>query len=186
MKDYKKLFVELISKEFWESGKKFILDDQNKKQISLCFDWVIGKESDSFRVKDNKGLLLMGRVGTGKSCILKATMKFAEYLHEISTVWVTSDSASEIFKGSNIDDTNYNRLCTCKILSIDDIGKEPALVFGSSPIGAILRERYDKKRITCFTTNLKMKDLLLRYDESFEDKLYQMCLIIPFEGESKR
>lgn len=75
---------------------------------------------------------------------------------------------------------------TCKLLFIDDIGYEALKVFDHYPIPEVIRERYDKKRITCLTTNMSMDEITARYFKSFEDKLNEMCFIVKFEGESKR
>lgn len=180
----KNYFLKLIQDEFFKVQKTIQIDDTNRPKIAKCFDWVIGDVD----VALGKGLLLRGNVGTGKSCIMKAVKSFVNELYpNIFTLYLTSDQIANIYKLTGEEfDKRLNQVNTCKILFIDDIGYEPLKVFENSPIAEVIRERYDKRRITCLTTNFEMSELALRYGTSFEDKLSEMCYIIKFEGESKR
>jgi DNA replication protein DnaC len=181
---WKKYFLKLITDEFYQKHKVFKLDENNKPKIALCFDWVIGNVDIGL----NKGLLLRGDVGTGKSAIMKACRKLCEKLYTgIYTRYATADEISRLFKDSSEDsDRKLNNLLTARILFIDDIGYEALKVFDHYPIMEVIRDRYDKKRITCITTNMSMEEMAERYNKSFEDKISEMCFIIKFEGNSKR
>jgi len=181
---WKKHFLKLIQDEFFRTQKTFQLDENNKSKIALCFDWIVG----SVDITLNKGLLLRGDVGTGKSSILKACKTLCEILYDkIYIHYVTADYISRLYSDRSEDgDKRLTQIMTSRILFIDDIGYEALKVFDHYPIAEVIRERYDKKRMTCLTTNMSMEEIAIRYNKSFEDKLSEMCFIIKFEGESKR
>jgi DNA replication protein DnaC len=181
---WKQKFIEFIHDEFFSVNKPFLLTEENKPKISLCFDWIIGRVDKSL----NKGLLLRGDVGSGKSCLLKATRSMCELLYSnLYSKYVTADEISRLYRsGDETCEKIITQIMTCKLLFIDDIGYEALKVFDHYPIPEVIRERYDKKRITCLTTNMSIDEITARYGKSFEDKLSEMCFIVKFEGESKR
>lgn len=181
---WKRHFLKLIKDEFFSCQKVFELDEYNKNKIRNCWDWVIGNVD----IYLNKGLLLYGDIGTGKSCLLKATKKLCNILYpEIFTIYITANDIALLFKENNENsETKLRQIMTCKILFIDDIGYEPLKIFEYHPIQSVILERYDKKRITCLTSNLNNDEIYSRYGASFEDKLNQMTFKLKFEGKSKR
>jgi DNA replication protein DnaC len=181
---WKWYFLGLIQDEFFKSQKTIQLDESNKSKIAFCFDWIIG----SVDITLNKGLLLRGDVGTGKSSILKAIKTLISKLYDgIFILYLTSDQITHVYKLNGDEfEKRINQINTCKILFIDDIGYEALRIFEHSPIAEVIRERYDKKRVTCITTNMSVKELAERYGNSFEDKINEMCFIVQFNGKSKR
>lgn len=181
---WKRYFLQLIYNKFYQSQKQLKLDDNNKAKIAICFDWIVG----NIDLTLNKGLLLRGEVGTGKSCILKACKTFIEKLYNgVYCRYITADEISRTFEEkTESSEKKLNHIFTEKILFIDDIGYEALKVFDHYPIAEVIRERYDKKRITCLTTNMTMEEIANRYGKSFEDKLNEMTFIVKFDGDSKR
>lgn len=185
---WKNLFVELIKNEFYKENKVFVLDDNNREKIAFCFKWVIGDVD----VTLNKGLLLRGEVGTGKSSIMKACKRLCEIIYNnangfLHPIYITADEVSRLYKESSEEtEKRLTQIMTSRLLFIDDIGYEALKVYDHYPISEVIRERYDKKRVTCFTTNLSMDAIRERYKTSIEDKLSEMCFIVKFDGESKR
>lgn len=181
----KRKFIELIRAEFLEADKKLIIDENLKPVIKFCFNWVLGLEID---VKQNKGIQLVGDVGLGKSCILKAVHKMVTMLYDIVAIYITANKIARLFKHSNEEnEIAINRLIYCRLLFIDDIGTEDLKVYDSFPVQEIIRERYDHKRIISFTTNIiDPEDLRIKYSKSIEDKLSHSTFRIEFKGTTKR
>lgn len=185
---WKEYFIKLIQDEFYNANKEFKMTDYLRPKIKVCFDWVVGNMDVSL----NKGLLLRGDVGTGKSAIMKACMKLCIKLYNGSygflyPIYITADKVSRLYTNrSDESERRLNQIMTTRLLFIDDIGYEAKKVFDHYPIPELIRERYDNKRITCFTTNMSMEEIKAEYGVSVEDKLNEMCTIIKFEGQSKR
>jgi DNA replication protein DnaC len=181
-------FLKLINAEFYKGQQRFVIDDTNRAKIAFCFDWIVGNIDISL----NKGLILRGDVGTGKSSILKAIKMLCQVLYNnekgnLYPKYITADSIARLYNNDfEESEIKLNQLFTTRLLFIDDIGYEAIKVYDHHPIPEIIRDRYDKKRITCITTNLTMSELAERYGKSFEDKLNEMCFIIKFDGDSKR
>lgn len=187
---WKNLFLSLITDEFYRSNVKFELDQVLKEKIARIFDWIVGHNID---FRENKGLFLFGSVGTGKSSILKAVMRMIDNLYSdnetgtVYTKYVTADEIARLYsENSDSSDIKLRSIRTYQLVFIDDIGYEAFKVFDHYPICEIIRDRYDNKRITCFTSNMNQAELKQRYGDSIEDKLAEMCTFIEFKGKSKR
>lgn len=93
-------------------------------------------------------------------------------------------TATEIAKGHVSD------LLSSGFLAVDDIGVEPIEVndFGTkqTPIVDLIYSRYDKQLCTVFSSNCGMKEIKDKYGERIADRLSEMCVMIPFNGESFR
>lgn len=181
----KRLFVNLIRGEFFDENKEVIIDDTNRTQIGFLYNWATG----NFDGPRNKGVILRGDVGTGKTSLLKATHKLLLAINgEILNSRIISSDLLSIMATSrnNYEEMVYESVSNSKILFIDDIGYEPLKIFDRSPIAEIIRERYNRKLTTCFSTNYTMKELSERYGSSFEDKVNEMAFIIKFNGPSRR
>lgn len=179
----KKRFIQLIQSNLLETNRTFKIDDTNRQNLAFIFDWIIGK----CEVEKRKGLMLVGEIGLGKSAIMKAVSELVKEIHECTSIYITANNVARLYRSKDDDAAiKINRLITCKLLFIDDIGTEDRKVYDTHPIEEIIRERYEMKRITSFTTNLSSKELIDRYTQSIEDKISHMTFLVPFKGQSKR
>jgi len=184
IQELKHRFIELISNEFLEADKPFDISDVLKPKLLFIFNWTMGI---GINIRDNKGIQLFGEIGLGKSCILKATHNLISEIYECNSKYITSNNLARLFRNSDDESAiRINHLIFCQLLFIDDIGTEDRKVFDSFPIQEIIRERYDRRKITSYTTNLNRKELIDRYTYSIEDKLNHGTYRIEFKGISKR
>jgi DNA replication protein DnaC len=182
--ELKKRFIELIRNEFLEVDKPFEITDELKPKLLFIFNWILGIDVN---LMENKGLQLAGEIGLGKSCILKATHNLICELYACNSKYITANKLARLFRNSDEDsEIKINQLIFCHLLFIDDIGTEDIKVYDSFPIQEIIRERYDKRKITSFTTNKNPSELISRYTASIEDKLNHGTYRIEFKGTSKR
>jgi DNA replication protein DnaC len=183
----KKHFATMIESEFYEYGRKLEINEEMRKNLNFCMKWVIGIGID---VKENKGLQFIGPIGLGKSAILKAVFKLAKELYSPVAYYFTANKIAHVYRTMSTDEQSRidcNRILTCKLLFIDDIGTEDIKVFDSYPIQEVIRDRYDKRRVTSFTTNIVSPgEMVGRYTESIEDKMNHGTYRIEFHGQTKR
>ena len=139
--------------------------------------------------ENNYGLLLWGKVGTGKSyfagCIANALME-----QEIS-VRMTNFSAilndlTTSFEGRN---EYIERLCRFPLLILDDFGMERGTEYGLEQVYNVIDSRYRSRKPLIVTTNLSLTELQNPQDTAHAriyDRVLEMCLPILFTGENFR
>jgi len=191
IKELKLKFVEFLKDEFFFESDKLEIDSKTKSVLNTIFDWILGK------YEPDKGFVLFGTYGTGKSSIMKAAMKLIFHIYGKSDIqplginepkYITSKKLARLFIDN--EKVKINELIYAKLIGIDDFGYESKEVrtFGTIvfPFEEILMERYDKKKIILATTNLKPEQIEKAYGGHILDRLKQMCFWIEINALSKR
>lgn len=191
-------YIDLLKQEFKDYLKEqFFFDDdliqdrETNKVLKTIFSWILGE------YEPNKGFILTGSYGTGKSSIMKATMALIFEIYGKSDnypiginepKYITSKKMARIF--IDAERTKINELIYAGLLGIDDFGYESKEVrsFGTIvfPFEEIIMERYDKKKIVLATTNLKPEQIEKIYGGHVLDRLNQICFWIEINTQSKR
>jgi hypothetical protein len=181
----------------------FIIDEDNKKAISLLFNYFIGNKQfcDENGISLSKGIMFCGGVGTGKSVLMKS---FKTYTGEILKVnGFQYFDASEIIDSVNIYGVEYLDKFSHNLSSkkanpiscyIDDIisKNEKIKNYGTeiSVIEQLISIRYNiftrYRKLTHFSTNIYPAEMGKYYDERIIDRLTEMCNIIELPGSSRR
>lgn len=172
-----------------------------KPEFSLQYNaitaWIagIGHLGYSLEVDPTRGLWLAGNPGTGKSTLLRAVKNFCSiYADERSPnlprhmLW---RHAKDIASGYEELGAGYlTELCDVDTLIIDDLGTEPlaTMRYGNSlnVVEELLSRRYDRRKMTMVTTNLKMDQIKKVYRERIYDRVREMFNILEFKGPSHR
>ena len=191
IKELKQKFVELLKDEFFFESDELEIDPKTKNVLNIVFYWILGK------YEPEKGFLLFGTYGTGKSSMMKAAMKLIFHIYGVSDgypsgihepKYITAKTLARHFMDG--EKTKINELIYTKILGIDDFGYESREVrsFGTIvfPFEEILMERYDRKKIILATTNLTPAKIEKMYGGHVLDRLKQMCFWVEINSVSKR
>lgn len=135
-------------------------------------------------------LLMFGPAGLGK------THLSAGIAREVSDQGfsVVYDTAAHIFSrfeaekfGRDEDATgDVNRMLTCDLLILDDLGTEMLTSFVQSALYRIVNTRLMEKRDTIISTNLEPEDLGRRYSPQIASRIEGEYRLIPFFGEDIR
>ena len=179
------------------------IDDYNFEVIHSLFNYFTGnidycKKND---INLNKGILICGGVGTGKSSLIEAfklytgtiLMKNSFQYHKASTI---TDKVNDIGI-TYFDYFNENRSgINCYPIScyIDDICSKNEKInnYGTkiSVIENLIDIRYEiyKKfrKLTHFSSNVYPEQLSYYYDLRVIDRLKEMCNVFELGGESRR
>lgn len=148
----------------------------------------------------NKGLLLMGTTGTGKTTILEVIRDmFSIYwrtsLEVCSAFAVDRDFFESRLMLRHYDDEKRDHFDDKEAdMIIDELGFEPesVMVFGtrSFPLAEAIDFRYQEWRKhkikTCFSTNLGEAEIVSRYSDRIWSRLNEMCEIIVIGGNDRR
>lgn len=143
----------------------------------------------------DKGLLLMGDCGRGKSIIISGVIpvllrmkrKYVQVIHAQDMNKPALNS--QIYYYGQRPETNLDYLLKTAYPIIDELGVENmANDYGEKTEGFNLimnaAERYHRPIYA--TTNLDREQILNRYGERTLDRLSHLCLIVEFKGDSLR
>lgn len=133
-------------------------------------------------MENNRGILLVGNAGVGKTALLKVIHKILK--GEISQfVYCKDENALGWMKNSK--DFYLKRS-----VYVDDIGSEDVIKsYGNTTdvVGDFIQTYYDKGHGRFFgSTNLRSAELNNKYGTRVTDRLFEMCVCVVFEGKSKR
>lgn len=132
------------------------------------------------------GLLFCGLPGTGKTTMLHAVRQLIRLAARERLEILPARDFAEMAKSWD----TFREVRRCRLLAIDDIGREPKelLDYGNilSPVADLMEYRYDKRLFTIATTNLTPKELTERYGERIGDRFAEMMHVVTFGGKSFR
>ena len=183
-----------------ECEPRFVVDDGNRALLAALYDWAFGIKG----VFDpQKGLLLHGKIGVGKSLLIKGLQRYRAkinrycYAFENRSITFQMISAAEIAllfaeKGIAGITKFTDRECMCN-LAIDELGREPldSKHFGTgiNVLQTVLQLRYEQrnKYFSHITTNLDPdKDFQNYYGDYIADRVKEMFNVVRIEGGSRR
>ena len=148
----------------------------------------------------DKGILLQGNVGVGKTLLLESFVYMQNTLRPHNkidkdrpyqyTTFIHSTQIAEKMKGFDSEGRSVD-ITKCP-LAIDEIGREAkeVLDFGNvtCPMAELISARADKPIITHGTTNFSFRELTHEdnYGEMIGDRMRSMFNFIKLSGKSRR
>lgn len=144
----------------------------------------------------NKGVLVLGNVGIGKTWAFKnaGTYRFEKDFESIVNAFTANEIVAKYCSTTEGGIDGVKKLISYQLqgrldIFIDDIGTEvEASHYGSKMdiIEWIILELYNKPIKMSFTTNLNLEGLTKRYGVRVIDRLKETCYIVVLEGEQRR
>lgn len=186
--------IEIFKEKIQEVCSGFEVDDDNRELINSIY--LYANEQPGL-LDPNKGILLWGTIGTGKSTIIKIVgevlrIKKQGFITVNCSLIATQYSAtglqalnSSTYNDSELGPKPVNR-------AFDELGREPipAMHYGNAlnVMQYILQCRYELKgRIKTFaTTNLKPESFEKLYGTYIADRMNEMFNIVEVKGKSRR
>ncbi len=169
----------------------FVIDEHNTPTLHQLHLYTA--YDSSFEGDLDKGLMLQGRYGSGKSLLMESYAHlqnfFARRFPSAKTPIITYTSAIDLCNHIKKSGVQEYRL---RPLIIDDFGREPKSVmeFGNviNPLSELIFARADKAVATHGTTNLLLETLASKeyYGAMIGDRLRAMFNFIVLEGGSRR
>ncbi len=144
-------------------------------------------------LSDKRNLLLLGKVGSGKTYLLAACANLCAQLGK-STLFVTAYALNNAFlnthlQGAESRETLMDNLVETDVLIIDDLGTENIYKNVTAEyLFVLLNERLTQKKQTFVSTNLSLTDIRKKYDDRIFSRLVDQnsTVIAELTGADKR
>ncbi|WP_405198848.1 ATPase [Christiangramia sp. LLG6405-1] len=184
--DFPKILVYLNAKGKLLFGEKFKIYKKDKEiLLKLCSYFIKDKENcKKFDIDLDKGLLLTGPVGCGKTSL----MKLLHLLVPHQRKYVVMPCRNIVFAFNHLGYKTIEDYGESSFFCFDDMGVEPmGRHYGKdcNVIGEILLSRYDlfleTKLKTHATTNLNAEELEVRYGNRVRSRMRELFNLIAFD-----
>lgn len=190
--DFAKILVYLNAKGKSLFGEDFKIYREDKVTLrKLCTYFVKDKDGcKKYSIDPNKGLLLSGPVGCGKTSLIRLMRHLVPHQRSYEVI----SSRNIVFGFQHIGYKTIEDYGHSGSFCFDDLGVEPIGRFYGNDcnvLGEILLSRYDlflqsKGKIkTHATTNLNAEELEERYGERVRSRMRQLFNLLTFEKNSK-
>jgi DNA replication protein DnaC len=149
---------------------------------------------DSFNGDIDKGLILMGATGVGKTVYLKSLSLFMGYAQKFKFKIYTGFEMERIYQAEGEELFSLESAMKSKMFAIDDIGEEHSTIkrYGTEiNVGVdALTQRHqlytNKGYLTFATTNLNAEMIGKKYGKRIESRIYEMFNFIGVKGQDLR
>jgi len=178
--------IEMIRDQVRNRGRELILNELNKDVIGQISLWYANNEK--YKGDLNKGIMLRGSVGTGKTMIVKALIKTILHGEKIHAAFIHATELQDLYM--NQKENEILRFKILKYAIIDDVGVEmvEAKSWGNTrePFNDLFDYRYREKKTTIITTNLMPSDIETQYGTRIRDRFRESFNDLLLDGESLR
>lgn len=155
-------------------------DGENARSLKICERYA---EKFPQMLRENRGLLLFGSVGTGKTfaaaCIANVLLKSGYSVVMTSLVKLVDSGADDLI----------SRMTDIDLLILDDLGAERSTDYGLERVYSVTDARYRSGKPVIYTTNLPLDTLKnstdIRYARIY-DRVLERCYPVEFRGISRR
>ena len=187
--DFKSILIYLDAKGKLLFGKNFKIYEEDEVVLyKLCIYFIRDFEACAkLNIDPNKGILLSGPVGCGKTSLMKLLRHIVP--HQKSYELIPARNITFAF--NNIGYKTIQEYGNSNFYCFDDLGVETTgRHFGKdcNVLGEILLSRYDlflqRKIRTHATTNLNAQELEERYGNRVRSRMRQLFNLIAFNQES--
>jgi DNA replication protein DnaC len=185
--EFAKLFIQEANLYIKNLGKshEYSVDDENKHFLVNLKYWLYNDEKCVFDL--NKGILLLGKVGCGKTLLLETFCNLYNRIAKKIISPLIKITNSRILTKEILEDSQQHNK---RHLYIDDLGKEPNNInnFGTNekPIAELFYYRSRYKVFTFATANYNLESFAEFYGTSTVDRFKDIFNIVELKGESKR
>lgn len=177
----------------------FKVDDTNRNVMNQLYLYAEGRPG---KLDPQKGLLLYGDIGTGKSTLMQILNRYSYFTAgrnqgDYPIGGFRIDSASYIANCFSVRGKDALELYTYnnsnpRMICFDELGREPlpAKYFGTelNVMQYIFQCRYELRHeaITHATTNLEPAEIRSKYGLYIADRINEMFNVVPLNGKSRR
>ena len=190
--DFPKILIYLNAKGKLLFGEKFrIYDEDRDILLKLCSYFIRDKDNcKSFGIDMDKGILLSGPVGCGKTSL----MKLLKYLVPLQRPYLLAPCRNIVFGFNHLGYKTIEDYGDSSSICFDDLGVEPmGRHYGKdcNVMGEVLLSRYElylktKTKVkTHATTNLNAEELEEHYGNRVRSRMRELFNLIAFDTDTR-
>jgi DNA replication protein DnaC len=178
------LYLEIKGKQLFGENFK-IYEDDMQILYKLCVYFIKDQAScEKFGIDLNKGILLSGPVGCGKTSLMRLLRNIVPHFRPYEVI----PTRNITFGFNNLGFKTIEEFGNNKLFCFDDLGVEPTgRHFGKdcNVMGEVLLSRYElllrNNMLTHATTNLNAQELEERYGSRVRSRMRQLFNLIAFD-----
>lgn len=168
-----------------ERHKAVVLGEARPPQI----DWASYERVMQWTPADGRGLVLTGTPGTGKSSAFWALARKLE-AEGFGPITLSSLELGRVLGEAGRDIRDVGWLYRCRVLMIDDLGKERASPGVASLLWEVLDKRLASNLPVILTTNFTGAELAARFGEehlgdAIRRRISELCRQVRFKGSEE-
>jgi energy-coupling factor transporter ATP-binding protein EcfA2 len=197
--NYNEAWLWLQQKGIQVFGNKFMLHEEDKPQIYLllCYFLQDNQAAQQLNLNLNKGILLTGPVGCGKTSLMQLMKFFIQKPEQKFVIKACRDISFEFIEDGFSVIQRYSKLPNLGgvrdgTYCFDDLGVENSLKYYGNEcnvMAEILLSRYDlfvsHNLITHLTTNLSASEIEETYGNRVRSRMRTMFNLIAFDRNSE-
>lgn len=141
---------------------------------------------EHFEETEGRGLIFIGRAGTGKTHLAAAIINYLIYEKSIPAMFVTAIELFGLLRDFDNQGERLKRIKTVPLLVIDDLGKEKITDWNREKLFEIINARYEDYLPVIITTNDTTTELERNVGEAIYSRLCEMCNLVVMSGRDYR
>jgi len=168
---------------------EFVVNDNNRDVLNDLHKYLM---RSSGALDWNKGILLYGKVGSGKTNMLEVLRRcILELWRKELTIFTAQYIKSQFYEKDQDGYPMSFMVQNYKFIGINDIGLENRTQSGDDIIRNIIYERFERRKYTFGTMNLSLDQFKKRYEFDdgigrMQDRFKHLFNYISLTGESFR
>lgn len=157
--------------------ENFRIDEKNKRALQAVWRYA---ERFHENLEIGKGLIIMGKIGTGKTHLAAAVLHKVISQMRTGILMAVPELLDKIRATYREDapigsETLLEELKKVNLLILDDIGKEKPTIWARERLYVIINARYENMLPTVYTTNCREEELRQQIGEAITSRIYETC-----------
>lgn len=168
--------------------ENFRIDEKNKRVLQIVWRYA---ERFHQNLEIGKGLIIMGKIGTGKTHLAAAVLHKVISQMRTGILMAVPELLDKIRATYREDapigsETLLEELKKVNLLILDDIGKERPTIWARERLYVIINARYENMLPTVYTTNCNEEELRQQIGEAITSRIYETCEPVLLTGSDYR